>query len=126
MRDGAEIITFAAFARRRAHKLSEQLEFPIHIIALLQTVIDTEAIARSGRHQVCVAEQRTDYQFSLQRTEYQLSCAPCEMRFHDKTSFPRYCPEGFHRYEPLCAIRSPGWGALLTLGQDKPVSPAYL
>ena len=61
MSDGAKIIAAAAFAWWRTHELGKQLEFPIHILALMQTVIDTEAKTRCGRHQVCVAKQRANY-----------------------------------------------------------------
>ena len=101
MSDGAKVITRAAFAWRRAHKLSEHLEFPVHIIALLHSVINTEAKARCGGHQVCVAKQRTDDQLSLQRTEGFLARGRCEMRFHDKLPSLGIALIGFHRYEPL-------------------------
>ena len=101
MSDGAKVITFAAFAWRRAHQLSKHLEFPVHIITLLYSVIDTKTKARCGRHQVCVTKQRTNNQSPLQRTEYRLARDSCEMRFHDKLPSLGIALIGFHRYEPL-------------------------
>src|ERR1051325_1227076 len=101
MSDGAKVITRAAFAWRCAHKLREHLEFPVHIVALVHSVVNTETKARCGRHQVCVAKQRTNDQLSLQRIERCLACDPCEMRFYDKLPSLGIALKGFHRYEPL-------------------------
>ena len=101
MSDGAKVITVAAFAWRCTHQLSQHIELPIHIIALLNSVINSEAKARCGRHQVCVAKQRTNDQLSLQRTEGFLARGRCEMRFHDKLPSLGIALKGFHRYEPL-------------------------
>jgi hypothetical protein len=46
------------------------------------------------------------------------------MRFHDKLpSLGIALFKGFTDMSHLCTIRSLGWGALLTLGQDQPVIP---